>query len=96
MAMAKRRFVANAQLSKAVWTIVDQVRTHGTLQEPSKDDLVAAAILEQIATILRPPHPTTQKWFDFEGVPSSYLQTADPDDVRQLVSDESVEDAENA
>ena len=96
MAMAKRRFVANAQLSKAVWTIVDQVRTHGTLQEPSKDDLVAAAILEQIAIILRSPHSTTQKWFDFEGVQSSYLQTTDPDVVRQFVSGESAEDAENA
>ncbi len=60
MAMIKRRLIANAQLSKALWTIVDQLRTQGTLASPSMDDLTAAAILEQIAIIIETPHPTTQ------------------------------------
>ena len=46
VAMAKRRFVAEAQLSKALWNIVDQLRTEGSLAATDDDDLTAAAILE--------------------------------------------------
>ena len=78
VAMAKRRKVADAQLSKALWTIVDQLRIQGTLSLPSPDDLTAAAILEQIAILLLSPHPTTQKWFDQANSSRLYLQSADP------------------
>ena len=57
MAVAKRGFVANPQFPKEVWTIVNQLRTLGTLQGPSMDDMVATAILEQIAIILRSSTP---------------------------------------
>ncbi len=77
--MSKRTCVADAQLSKAIWTIVDQLRTEGTDQTPSTDDLVAAAILEQIAIIIESPHPTTQRWFNFESPDRDYVQTADPE-----------------
>ncbi len=84
IAMARRRAVANAQLSKALWTIVDQLRTEGTLDNPSFDDLTAAAILEQIALILGSPHPTTQSWFDLGAAPRWYVQSADPVISRDL------------
>jgi hypothetical protein len=79
MDMSKRTSVADAQLSKAMWTIVDQLRTQGILQTPSMDDLVAAAVLEQIAIIIESPHPTTQRWFNFESPDRDYVQTADPE-----------------
>ncbi len=76
--MAKRRFVAEAQLSKALWNIVDQLRIEGSLTGNDDDDLIAAAVLEQVALLLRCPHPTTQEWFE-RNIPSRiYLQTADP------------------
>lgn len=78
VAIAKRRFVAEAQLSKALWNIVDQLPTEGSLAGNGDDDLTAAAILEQIAILLRCPHPTTQEWYE-RNLPSRiYLQTADP------------------
>ena len=82
--MVKRRLVANAQPSKALWTIVDQLRTQGTLDMASMDALMAAAILEQIAIIIRTPHPTTRRWFDYSTASRDYLQSADSEVVWDL------------
>ena len=50
----------------------------GSQAASGDDDLIAAAFLEQIAILLRCPHPTTQEWFE-RNIPSRiYLQTADP------------------
>lgn len=84
VALRRRREVAKAQLAKALWTIVDQLRTQGTLDNPSSDDLTAAAILEQVSLIAGLPHPTTQYWFDHGGSPRIYVQTADPVVSREL------------
>ncbi|PKB73418.1 MAG: hypothetical protein BZY75_02035 [SAR202 cluster bacterium Io17-Chloro-G7] len=91
MAMLKRRLIANAQLSKALWTIADQLRTQGTLATPSMDALTAAAILAQIAIIIETLHPTTQNWFNqnlfnYEAARRGLLQSADPDSVWNLLS----------
>lgn len=82
--LRKRRGVIDAQLSKALWNIVDQLRTNGTGDEITTDDLIAAAILEHIALLANLPHPTTQFWFEVQESPRIYVQTADPVVVREL------------
>ena len=74
----KRRKVADAQLSKALWNIVDQLRTNGAGNRTTTDDLIAAAILEQVALLAELPHPTTQIWFEASQATRIYVQTADP------------------
>ena len=77
-ATGRRRLVTAAQLSKTLWNIVDQLRTNGTLEAPSSDDLTAAAILEQIAIVVGAPHPTATIWFDPDAAIRTCVQTADP------------------
>ena len=78
VATSKRRLVADAQLSKTLWTIVDQLRTSGTLAPPPSDDFSAAAILEQIAIVIAAPHPTATNWFDPDATARTDIQAADP------------------
>ena len=91
MAMARRRLGADAQVSKTLWNIVDQLRTNGTLEGPSSDDLTVAAILEQIAIVVGAPHPTTTKWVDPDSAIRTYIQTADPVIILSAESGDSLE-----
>jgi hypothetical protein len=79
VALRKRRQVADAQLSKCLWNIVDQLRTHGAGGGPaSEEDLVGAAKLEEVALLANLPHPTTRLWFSVDQAARIYMQTADP------------------
>ncbi len=78
LAMARRKAVAEAQVSKVLWNIVDQLRTNGSLEAISSDDLTAAAILEQITIVADVPHPTGTIWFEIKEARRTYVQTADP------------------
>ena len=82
--LRKRRGVIDAQLSKALWNIVDQLRTHGTGDQITTDGFIAAAILEHIALVANLPHPTTQSWFEVHESARIYVQTADPVVAREL------------
>ena len=85
IARRKRRHVADAQLSKCLWNIVDQLRTNGSTDGAiSQEDLVTAAKLEEIALLAKLPHPSTRPWFDIGGASRIYMQTADPQIALEL------------